>query len=134
MSHSKPVSDRWFVTEKIHEGLYRINEVHYWEWNRANLWLIRGETQDLLVDTGLGVASLRQHLAQLIDKPLLAIASHVHFDHAGGIHEFDRIAIHAAEASALRAGEADAANDRGGAWRWESRLRERASVTTKTTR
>jgi glyoxylase-like metal-dependent hydrolase (beta-lactamase superfamily II) len=59
-----------------------------------------------LVDTGLGVASLREHIAALIDKPLLAIASHIHFDHAGGIHEFDRRAIHAAEAQALREGDA----------------------------
>ena len=101
----KPVCDQWFTTTKIHEGLYCIQEPHYWQWNRANLWLIKGQTQDLLIDTGLGVASLRQHLASLLDKPLLAIASHVHFDHAGGIHEFDRIAIHGAEAEALRCGD-----------------------------
>lgn len=109
MPSLKPISDRWFATDKINDSLYRINEVHYWEWNRANIWLIKGQTQDLLVDTGLGVASLRQHLAELIDKPLLAIASHIHFDHAGGIHEFQDIAIHAAEADALRRGDADAA-------------------------
>jgi glyoxylase-like metal-dependent hydrolase (beta-lactamase superfamily II) len=60
----------------------------------------------LLIDTGLGVSSLRQHLAELIDKPLLAIASHIHFDHAGGIHEFAERAIHTAEAQALRDGDA----------------------------
>lgn len=77
------------MTDKIGDSLYRINEHHYWEWNRANLWLIKGKTQDLLIDTGLGVAGLRQHIAELIDKPLLAIASHIHYDRAGGIHEFD---------------------------------------------
>ena len=109
MQNPKPVCDSWFVTDKISDSLYRINEHHYWEWNRANLWLIKGKTQDLLIDTGLGVASLRQHIAGLIDKPLLAIASHIHYDHAGGIHEFDRIAIHPAEAEALRQGDAEAA-------------------------
>ena len=74
-------------------------------YNRANLWLIKGETQDLLIDTGLGVLSLRHHIASLLDKPLVAIASHIHFDHAGGMHEFDHRAIHAAEASALRTGD-----------------------------
>jgi glyoxylase-like metal-dependent hydrolase (beta-lactamase superfamily II) len=109
VSNLKPICKNWFATRKINDNLYCINEVHYWEWNRANLWLIKGQTQDLLIDTGLGVSSLRQHIASLIDKPLLAIASHVHFDHAGGIHEFDQIAIHAAEAEALRTGDQAAA-------------------------
>ncbi|MGL5925128.1 MBL fold metallo-hydrolase, partial [Chroococcidiopsis sp.] len=69
------------------------------------LWLIKGRDRDLLIDTGLGVASLRQYIASLIDKPLLAIASHIHFDHAGGMHEFDHRAIHAAEAEALQKGD-----------------------------
>ncbi len=107
--NSKAICDSWFATRKISDNLYCINEIHYWEWNRANLWLIKGQKQDLLIDTGLGVASLRQHIASLIDQPLLAIASHVHFDHAGGIHEFDQIAIHAAEAEALRTGNSSAA-------------------------
>lgn len=102
MTMPKPVSSQWFATHQINEQLYCLNEIHYWEWNRANLWLIKGQTQDLLIDTGLGVTSLRQHLASLLDKPLLVVASHVHFDHAGGLHEFDRTAIHAAEVEALR--------------------------------
>jgi glyoxylase-like metal-dependent hydrolase (beta-lactamase superfamily II) len=36
---------------------------------------------------------------------LKVLASHIHFDHAGGMHEFDDIAIHAAEAEALRQGD-----------------------------
>lgn len=64
MQNTTPVCDSWFVTRKINDSLYCINEVHYWEWNRANLWLIKGQTQDLLIDTGLGVASLRQHIAE----------------------------------------------------------------------
>ncbi len=103
---NKKVCDSWFATQKINEGLYLITEPHYYWYNRANLWLIKGRDQDLLIDTGLGVASLRQHIAELTDKPLLAVASHIHFDHAGGIHEFDQRAIHLAEAQALREGNA----------------------------
>jgi glyoxylase-like metal-dependent hydrolase (beta-lactamase superfamily II) len=105
----KPIAEQWFVTRKVQDDLYCIQEVHYWEWNRANLWLIKGQKQDLLIDTGLGVASLRHHIAALIDKPLLAIASHIHFDHAGGLHEFDQVAIHIQEAEALRQGDQQAA-------------------------
>jgi glyoxylase-like metal-dependent hydrolase (beta-lactamase superfamily II) len=103
---TKQVCDRWFATQRVEDGLYLITEPHYYWYNRANLWLIKGRDRDLLVDTGLGVASLRQHIAELIDKPLLAIASHIHFDHAGGIHEFEHRAIHQLEAQALREGDA----------------------------
>ena len=105
MAKNKTVCEQWFSTQKINDGLYLISEPHYYWWNRANLWLIKGRDQDLLIDTGLGVSSLRQHIAKLIDKPLLAIASHIHFDHAGGMHEFERRAIHAAEAAALQTGD-----------------------------
>jgi glyoxylase-like metal-dependent hydrolase (beta-lactamase superfamily II) len=102
---NKPVCKSWFYTQRIRDDLYLITEPHYYWYNRANLWLIKGQTQDLLIDTGLGVSSLRQYIASLIDKPLLAIASHIHFDHAGGMYEFDRCAIHAAEAEALSNGD-----------------------------
>lgn len=105
MAKDRPVCNQWFSTQKINDGLYLISEPHYYWWNRANLWLIKGRDQDLLIDTGLGVSSLRQYIASLIDKPLLAIASHIHFDHAGGMHEFEHRAIHAAEAEALRTGD-----------------------------
>ena len=42
-------------------------------------------------------------------KPLLAVATHVHFDHAGGMHQFDNVAIHEAEADALARINADIA-------------------------
>jgi glyoxylase-like metal-dependent hydrolase (beta-lactamase superfamily II) len=102
---NKLLCEHWFSTQQIRDNLYLITEPHYYWYNRANLWLIKGQRRDLLIDTGLGVSSLRQHIASLIDKPLLAIASHVHFDHAGGMYEFDHCAIHAAEAEALRAGD-----------------------------
>ncbi|MBW4662267.1 MAG: MBL fold metallo-hydrolase [Drouetiella hepatica Uher 2000/2452] len=105
MTYPKSVCESWFSTQRISDNLYLITEPHYYWWNRANLWLIKGRTQDLLIDTGLGVSSLRQYIASLIDKPLLAIASHIHFDHAGGMHEFEHRAIHAAEAEALRKGD-----------------------------
>ncbi|PSB60074.1 MBL fold metallo-hydrolase, partial [filamentous cyanobacterium CCP1] len=89
MPEARPVCDQWFSTQKINDRLYLITEPHYYWFNRANLWLIKGQNQDLLIDTGLGVSSLRHYIASLLDKPLLAIASHIHFDHAGSMHEFE---------------------------------------------
>lgn len=104
MKFSKSVCDHWFSTQRIQDDLYLITEPHYYWYNRANLWLVKGRDRDVLIDTGLGVSSLRQYIATLLDKPLLAIASHIHFDHSGGMHEFEARAIHAAEAEALRQG------------------------------
>jgi glyoxylase-like metal-dependent hydrolase (beta-lactamase superfamily II) len=101
----KPVRQPWFETQRIRDGLYCITEPHYTRENRANLWLIRGRDADMLIDTGLGVSSLKLYLADLLDKPLKVVASHVHFDHSGGCHEFDEVYIHANEHGALCAGD-----------------------------
>jgi glyoxylase-like metal-dependent hydrolase (beta-lactamase superfamily II) len=55
----------------------------------------------MIVDTGLGVASLHDATRHLIDKPVLAIATHAHADHRGGLHEFAERLAHPAEADDL---------------------------------
>lgn len=101
----KAVEQPWFFTQRVRDDLYCITEPHYaWE-NRANIWLIRGRDADLLLDTGLGVSSLKVYLADLLDKPLKVVASHVHFDHSGGCHEFERVYIHKNEHRALCRGD-----------------------------
>jgi len=101
----KPIQQPWFETRRIRDDLYCITEPHYtWE-NRANLWLIKGRDADLLIDTGLGVSSLKLYLADLLEKPLKVVASHVHFDHSGGCHEFEQVYIHQNEHQALCSGD-----------------------------
>lgn len=101
----KSVQEPWFATERIRDDLYCITEPHYtWE-NRANLWLIKGRDANLLIDTGLGVSSLKTYLADQLDKPLKVVASHVHFDHSGCCHEFDEVYIHVNEHTALCSGD-----------------------------
>ena len=101
----KPVAQPWFQTKRFRDDLYCITEPHYAYYNRANIWLIRGRDADLLVDTGLGVSSLKLYLADLLDKPLKVVASHVHFDHSGSCHEFDQVYIHQNEHRALCSGD-----------------------------
>ena len=95
------VAKSWFSRERIRDDLYLLFEQHYCWSSRANIWLITGRDANLLIDTGLGVASLKSYLARLMDKPLIVIASHVHFDHAGGCYEFEDVRIHAAEHRSL---------------------------------
>jgi len=103
-AEKKNISKSWFHTQRIRDDLYCITESHYTWYNRANLWLIKGRDADLLIDTGLGVSSLKLYLADLLDKPLKVIATHVHFDHSGGCHEFDQVYIHKNEYHALCCG------------------------------
>ena len=60
-----------------------------------------GREQDLLIDSGMGVVSLREQVAMLVERPLLAVASHTHFDHIGAHHEFQDRAVHRAEADLM---------------------------------
>ncbi len=101
------IAPRWFTHDRIHDDLYRISEPYYNWFNRANIWLVRGRDADLLVDTGLGVSSLKLYLSDLLDKPLKVVASHVHFDHSGSCHEFEQVFIHANEHEALCNGDQD---------------------------
>ncbi len=105
MAMEKLIAQHWYRRERIRDDLYLITEPHYtWE-NRANLWLILGRDANLLIDAGLGVSSLKLHLADTLDKPLKVVASHVHFDHCGCCHEFDEVFIHEAEHQALTQGD-----------------------------
>lgn len=60
-------------------------------------YLVLGETRAALIDTGMGVGSLRAEVEKLTDLPVLVINTHGHPDHAGGNIEFDETYINPAE-------------------------------------
>jgi glyoxylase-like metal-dependent hydrolase (beta-lactamase superfamily II) len=95
------VADRWFEHETVGDGVLRITEPHVDPFLRANLFLVRGRDRDLLVDSGLGLRSLREELAGLFERPVIAVATHRHFDHTGGLHEFDEVVVHRDDAEAV---------------------------------
>jgi glyoxylase-like metal-dependent hydrolase (beta-lactamase superfamily II) len=99
------VAERWFEVQTVDDGVVRITEPHVDPFLRANMFLIRGRERDLLVDTGLGLASLRGELGELFERPVLAVATHRHFDHTGGLHEFDDVAVHRDDAGAIASAE-----------------------------
>lgn len=99
-----PIADRWFERRDLDADLTLIWEPHVHPLLRCNIWRLRGRDADLLVDTGMGIASLREAGADLFEKTLLAVATHAHADHVGGLHEFDCRLCHGAEAEALSQG------------------------------
>ena len=91
----------WYETLRFGDGVTLIHEPWIKPFFRCNIWHVRGRDRDLMVDSGLGHVSLRKHVALVAERPLLAVASHTHFDHIGCHHEFPARAVHGAEAAIL---------------------------------
>jgi glyoxylase-like metal-dependent hydrolase (beta-lactamase superfamily II) len=95
------IAERWFDYERLSDGITRLWEPHVIRVMQCNIWHVRGRDRDLVIDTGMGVASLYEAAQHLFGKALSAVATHAHLDHVGSLHEFaDRIA-HPAEADTL---------------------------------
>jgi glyoxylase-like metal-dependent hydrolase (beta-lactamase superfamily II) len=94
-------ADTWYQTKSVGDGITWIWEPHIKPYYRCNIWHIRGRDRDLLVDSGMGVVSLREQVQLVAERPLLAVATHTHFDHVGAHHEFPERAVHLAEAHIL---------------------------------
>jgi glyoxylase-like metal-dependent hydrolase (beta-lactamase superfamily II) len=99
------VAERWFEHETVDDGIVRVREPNVDPFLQANLFLVRGRDRDVLVDTGLGIASLRAELGELFERPVVAVATHRHFDHTGGLHEFEEVVVHRDDAEAVASAE-----------------------------
>ncbi|HEY2803611.1 MAG TPA: MBL fold metallo-hydrolase [Actinomycetota bacterium] len=94
-----PVAERWFSTAPSADAVTMITETHLHPYIQSNAWLVRGRDRDLLVDTGNGLASLRNDLRELFDgREVVALVTHGHADHMGGLHEFAERVCHRLEA------------------------------------
>ena len=95
------VAPRWFEVTESGDGILRITEPHVHAYVRSNAWLVRGSSAHLLVDSGLGVGRLSLELAGQLDRPVIAVATHAHFDHFGGLGEFGDRAAHRADGAVI---------------------------------
>jgi glyoxylase-like metal-dependent hydrolase (beta-lactamase superfamily II) len=93
--------DKWYATRRLGDDVTLISEPFIQEFYRCNIWHVRGRDRDMLVDSGMGVVSLREWVPLVTERDLIAVASHTHFDHIGGHHEFECRAVHVAEADLL---------------------------------
>lgn len=92
------IADRWFERRSVDDGITLLWEPHVHPVFRCNIWVVAGRDAYLLVDSGMGIASLRTELADHADRPMIAVATHYHSDHVGSLHEFDERIIHSVEA------------------------------------
>lgn len=98
---SKPVALDWYETRRLSDGITLIREKHVAPWLRCNIWHVRGRDSDLIIDTGMGLRPLVTEIATLTERPLTAVMTHSHFDHAGGLHQFDTRCGHPHEAAVI---------------------------------
>jgi glyoxylase-like metal-dependent hydrolase (beta-lactamase superfamily II) len=96
-----PVVDPWFVRQRIDDTISLVTEPHVHPLLRCNVWHVQGRDRDLVIDTSLGLRPLRHLVERQMDGPMLAVATHAHGDHVGGLHEFAERAIHRAESNDL---------------------------------
>ena len=96
-----PVADPWFVVSRVGDDVIHLCEPHVHRLLRCNVWHVRGRDRDMVVDTSLGLRPFRHLVERRLDRNTIAVATHVHGDHVGGMYEFEHRAIHASEADSL---------------------------------
>ena len=72
----------WFTIDQIDRDTYIISEYRHWE--ETHCYLLNGTERSLLIDTGLGICNIFDEVIKLTDKPVTAVATHIHWDHIGG--------------------------------------------------
>jgi glyoxylase-like metal-dependent hydrolase (beta-lactamase superfamily II) len=87
----------WFAMQQVSDGIFHVTEPFYRADYRCNIYIVKGRDRDIVIDTGLGLASLKEFIAPVTQNPLL-VCSHSHYDHMGSNWEFDQRVIHPTEA------------------------------------
>lgn len=85
----------WFTIDSIDRDTYILSEYRHWE--ETHCYLINGSERSLLIDTGLGICNIYKEIQKLTDRPITAVATHIHWDHIGGHRYFPDFYAHAAE-------------------------------------
>lgn len=85
----------WFTIDQIDADTYIISEYRHWE--ETHCYLINGSKRSLLIDTGLGICNIYDQVVKLTDKPVTAVATHIHWDHIGGHKYFPDFYAHREE-------------------------------------
>ncbi|EDO32915.1 predicted protein, partial [Nematostella vectensis] len=91
----------------LDNNIFMLRENYYTSWNQPNIWVLKGAERDLIIDTGIGLWDLPGFLKKnniIGEKPYEAVATHIHFDHTGGAHQFEKFSIHRLEGDAIEKG------------------------------
>ena len=84
-----PATDPWFEVYQVVPQVFAIYEPHQAE--ETISYLILGEKQALLFDTGMGISDIRKVTGELTHLPIIVLNSHTHDDHVGGNWQFETV-------------------------------------------
>lgn len=85
---------------------YKVNKIADKTWaiedDGTNAYLVAGDKQALLIDTGYGRGKLYELVRTLTQLPVSVVDTHGHGDHVGGNFQFDDVYIHPADIASMQ--------------------------------
>lgn len=87
----------FYKTYPIDANTWRIEDIF-----GDYMYLIKGQSQAALIDTGMGFRGLDDVVRSLTDKPVIVLNTHGHVDHVGANGAFENVYIHPADEALLR--------------------------------
>lgn len=96
------MKEPWFTIEKIDEQTFAISEYGHWE--KVRSFLILGQDQGMLIDTGLGIGQIHEVVKSLTSLPYSVYLTHVHWDHTNGLTVNQEVYLHESEGDWLANG------------------------------
>jgi glyoxylase-like metal-dependent hydrolase (beta-lactamase superfamily II) len=96
------VVQNWYVVTEVGNGITVISEPFHAE--DVKSFLVEGERDVALIDTGLGIGDFPALVAELTDKQPIVLQTHGHWDHIGHSYAYERVLIHPSEVYTLQRG------------------------------
>ena len=107
VSAERPVADCWYAIAACEDNIVQLREAWLDPYLTGDMWLIRGQNRDLLVDCGTGIVPPRPIVEAIARNPVIAVACNRWYDHAGGLHDFAERGCHHDDADFILAPTAD---------------------------
>jgi glyoxylase-like metal-dependent hydrolase (beta-lactamase superfamily II) len=107
VSSERPIADCWYTIAACDDNIVRLREPWIDPYLTGDMWLVRGQNRDLLVDCGTGIVPPRPIVEAIARNPVIAVACNRWYDHAGGLHDFKERGCHRDDADLIVAPTAD---------------------------
>jgi glyoxylase-like metal-dependent hydrolase (beta-lactamase superfamily II) len=106
-SAERPVAECWYAIAACDDNIIQLRETWIDPYLTGDMWLVRGQNRDLLIDCGTGIVPLRPVVEEIARNPVIAVACNRWYDHAGGLHDFSEQGCHRDDADLIVAPTAD---------------------------